>query len=168
MGEEGKNQLKRLRTASESNATEQSSAEVVSNEAEKVPEKVASQPESKSAKNKRRKELRREAKKKESSTPAVEEKDAEGGVEAMEVTASTVASSSQATSDNKEKVRQCLAVFRIHDILIRIRILGTVYSGFTDPDPDHAFLAVTFKLPTRSSFFSKVFCPYFLGTLGSH
>jgi hypothetical protein len=108
LGEEGKNQLKRLRTASESNAAEQSSTEVVSNEAEKVvPEKVDSQPESKSAKNKRRKELRREAKKKESSTPAVEEKDAEGGLEAMDVTASTVASSSQAKIENKEKVRQC-------------------------------------------------------------
>ncbi len=104
MGDEGKNQLKRLRTASESNAAEQSSAEVVSGEGDKVPAKIDSQPESKSAKNKRRKELRREAKKKESSTPAVEEKDAGAGVEAMDVTASTVASSSQAKIDNKEKV----------------------------------------------------------------
>jgi hypothetical protein len=129
LGEEGKNQLKRLRTASESNAAEQSSAEVVSGEGDKVPAKIDSQPESKSAKNKRRKELRREAKKKESSTPAVEEKDAEAGVEAMDVTASTVASSSQAKIDNKDKVRQCQSVFQIRDILIRIRILGIVYSG---------------------------------------
>ncbi len=158
MGEEGKNQLKRLRTASESNAAEQSSAKVVSNEAEKVPEKVDIQPESKSAKNKRRKELRREAKKKESSTPAVEEKVAEAGLEAMDVTASTVASSSQATSDNKDKVRQCQSEFRIRDILIRIRVLGTLYSGLRIQIRIMLFWQSLSSCQQEIIFFLRVFC----------
>jgi hypothetical protein len=57
-------------------------------------------------------------------------------------------------------------VFRIRDILIRIRILEFVH-WITDPDPDPALSSVAFKMATRHKVFSKFFFYLFVGIFTS-
>jgi hypothetical protein len=55
------------------------------------------------------------------------------------------------------------ALFRISDILIRIRILGSVlWISDLDLDPDLLFLAVAFEMPTINEFYFPSFYCLFL------